>query len=256
MKLLLTNDDGFSADGIKTLARRLSDAAHEVWIFAPDRNRSAASNRITMDKPLRIKKHAERVYSCSGMPADCVITALKSGIVGDGIDAVLSGINRGANIGTDILYSGTAAAARQAVLYGVPGIALSVRSSDGLWRYDAMANFAVHNLSHLISLTHTANGDGTPDGLCIFVNVNGKSLERYEGASFADEISFREYRDAVHVLEAPDGDLYSFFCGGDIVTHGGDASDNAVCEKGFVAVSRIYAEVRAAKGVDGISFSV
>jgi len=209
-----------------------------------------------MDKPLRIKKHAERVYSCSGMPADCVITALKSGIVGDGIDAVLSGINRGANIGTDILYSGTAAAARQAVLYGVPGIALSVRSSDGLWRYDAMANFAVHNLSHLISLTHTANGDGTPDGLCIFVNVNGKSLERYEGASFADEISFREYRDAVHVLEAPDGDLYSFFCGGDIVTHGGDASDNAVCEKGFVAVSRIYAEVRAAKGVDGISFSV
>ena len=256
MKLLLTNDDGFSADGIKTLARHLSDAGHDVWIFAPDRNRSAASNRITMDKPLRIKEHGQRVYSCSGMPADCVIAALKSGIIGSGVDAVLSGINRGANIGTDILYSGTAAAARQAVLYGVPGIAFSVRSSGGLWRYDAMARFASSNLSSLISLTHTANGDGTPDGLCIFVNVNGLSLERYGGASFADEISFREYRDAVHVLEGPDGDRYSFFCGGDIVTHGGDASDNAVCEKGFVAVSRIYAEVRAAKGVDGISFSV
>ena len=147
MKLLLTNDDGFSADGIKTLARYLSDAGHEVWIFAPDRNRSAASNRITMDKPLRIKEHGQRVYSCSGMPADCVIAALKSGIIGNGVDAVLSGINRGANIGTDILYSGTAAAARQAVLYGVPGIAFSVRSSDGFWRYDAMARFAYSNLS-------------------------------------------------------------------------------------------------------------
>ena len=255
MRIVLTNDDGFESEGINVLATHLSDE-HEVWIVAPDRNRSAVSNSITMNKALKIKKIRERVYSCSGTPVDCVIVALKSGLVSGVPDVVMSGINRGPNIGTDILYSGTCAGARQAVLYGVPGIALSVSSFDNAWQYDAMARFAKKNINSLIALTHTSHRDGTPDGECFFVNVNGASCEQYSGVQYADEISFREYCDGMHLLDAPDGATYGFFCGGTIVSHGGVTSDSAICEKNYVAVSRVYAEPCVSKHMDGISFSV
>lgn len=255
MKIVLTNDDGFEAEGINVLASYLSDE-HEVWIVAPDRNRSAVSNGITMNKALKIKKIRERVFSCSGKPVDCVIVALKSGLIGDMPDVVMSGINRGPNIGTDILYSGTCAGARQAVLYGVPGIAFSISSLNNTWRYDAMARFAKKNINSLIALAHTARIDGAPDGQCVFVNVNGLSCERYNGVQYADEISFREYCDGMHLLDAPDGATYGFFCGGSVVSHGGATSDSAICEKKYIAISRVYAEPYADKSVDGISFSV
>jgi 5'-nucleotidase len=255
MKLLLTNDDGISADGIRILADVFS-AENEVWIIAPDRNRSAVSHCITMNEPLRIKKLGERIYSCSGVPVDCVITALRSGITGGVPDVVLSGINRGANLGTDLLYSGTAAAARQAVLYGVPGIALSIQTHDGIWRYGALARFAAKNLEKLVSLTHPAQSDGSSGGVCTFVNVNADSCESYSGVEIAQEISFREYRDTVKLVEGPDGDIYSFFCGGSIVSHGGDSSDYHIYKKGLIAVSCVCAEPRPCNDVDDIMFSL
>ncbi|MBQ9495678.1 MAG: 5'/3'-nucleotidase SurE [Treponema sp.] len=255
MKLLLTNDDGFSAEGIQALAAHLKDE-HEVWIVAPDKNRSAVSNGITMFEPLRIKKRGERVFSCSGMPVDCVIAALKSGLLGGMPDAVLSGINRGANMGTDILYSGTCAGARQAVLYGVPGIALSVRSHNDEWQYDALAEFARKNINSLMSLAKTANKDGSPNGECVFVNVNALSQKSYKGVKHASDLSFREYGDSVTLVEGPDGDTYCFFCGGSIISHGSDASDNAICESGCIAVSCIHAEPCSYKVVDDFSFSL
>src|SRR5574344_374949 len=146
MKLLLTNDDGYDADGIQTLAACLS-RDNDVYVIAPDRNRSAVSNGITwMKEPLKFVRHSENVYSCSGLPADCVIAGLSGELLPFMPDAVISGINKGANIGTDIIYSGTAAAARQAVLYGIPGIALSIESSDDVWKYRALARFAADNL--------------------------------------------------------------------------------------------------------------
>ena len=255
MKLLLTNDDGVEAEGIHVLADVLS-AGNEVWIIAPDRNRSAVSHGITMNIPLQIKKVAARTYSSSGVPVDCVLTALRSGILGGKPDAVISGINRGANIGTDILYSGTAAAARQAVLNGIPGIALSIESYDNVWRYGTMARFALKNLETLIRLTRTTKEGGLSDGVSAFVNVNADSLEQYKGVEYADEISFREYHDTVNLIDGPDGDTYSLFSGGKIVSYGGIKSDYGICKKGYVSVSRIYAEPRPCNDVDGITFSL
>jgi len=118
MRILLTNDDGYASDGIKALAVALG-GEHEVWTLAPDSERSGMSHSMSLRQPLKIRKLAEREYCCSGTPADCVILA-SHGVLPFSPDVVVSGINRGPNLGTDLVYSGTAAAARQASMNGVP----------------------------------------------------------------------------------------------------------------------------------------
>ena len=229
MNLLLTNDDGIDGIGLRVLAERLAQD-NTVWIVAPSRNRSAVSHGITMNTPLQIKKTGENAYSCSGMPVDCVVTALRSNLLPNSPDMVISGINKGANIGTDLLYSGTAAAARQAVLYGVPGVAFSIESFDDTWQYEAMADFAAKNLVLLGNMCETIpserNPSGTNDG-GVFVNVNALSLPAYKGVKFTS-LSTRVYNDTVLLYTAPNGSVYSFFSGGEIVTKGSDSCDYEV----------------------------
>jgi 5'-nucleotidase len=124
MRLLLTNDDGIHSDGIQALIRGL-EGAHEVWVVAPSVEASGGSHSITLHDVLKIRRLSDRRFSCRGTPADCVMVALL-GLVPADIDLVISGINHGPNLGTDILYSGTAAGARQGALMGVPSVALSV----------------------------------------------------------------------------------------------------------------------------------
>ena len=126
MTILLTNDDGIQAKGINVIAERLIKDGHEVYVVAPDSNRSAVSHHITIWNVNTLKNQGENRWSCSGYPSDCVCVGLESNLFDFKFDVVVSGINQGANMGTDIIYSGTCGAARQAVLNGVPGIALSV----------------------------------------------------------------------------------------------------------------------------------
>jgi len=160
MKILLTNDDGYSSEGILALERALG-TDHEVWTMAPDSERSGMSHSMSLRHPLKIRKLADRRYSCSGTPADCVILAAH-GVIPFVPDVVVSGINRGPNLGTDLIYSGTAAAARQATLNGIPGIAVSLATYTGPFRYDALANLVADRLDYLVSLW-------APD---VFVNLN------------------------------------------------------------------------------------
>ena len=118
MLVLLTNDDGLGAPGLHALADALTQYGHEVWIAAPASDQSGVSHGLSLTVPLRIDKPDERVFSCCGKPADCVIAAF-DGLLPRLPDAVLSGINNGANLGTDLVFSGTAAAARQALLPGL-----------------------------------------------------------------------------------------------------------------------------------------
>lgn len=112
MKILLSNDDGVHAEGIHQLADALRDIA-EITIVAPDRNRSGASNSLTLEQPLRVAEIAPRVFSVQGTPTDCVHFALNELMKDELPDLVLSGINHGANLGDDTLYSGTVAAAME-----------------------------------------------------------------------------------------------------------------------------------------------
>ena len=129
MKILVSNDDGYLATGIKVLTEALQDIA-EVVVVAPDRNRSAASNSLTVHSPLRVHRHGENRFNVDGTPSDCVHLAL-TGFLDEDPDLVVSGINHGANLGDDVIYSGTVAAAMEGRFLGLPAIAVSLVLGEG-----------------------------------------------------------------------------------------------------------------------------
>ena len=128
MRILLSNDDGYRASGLRLLARALENLA-DVIVVAPDRNRSGASNSLTLDAPLRVERIDSNIYSVNGTPADCVHVAI-TGLLETEPDMVVSGINHGANLGDDVLYSGTVAAAMEGRFLGLPAIAVSLVSEQ------------------------------------------------------------------------------------------------------------------------------
>jgi 5''/3''-nucleotidase SurE len=145
MKLLVTNDDGVHAKGIYALAKELQKY-HEVIIVAPDDQRSASSHSITLTRPLRVKEEKleglnVKAYSVDGTPADCVRIALDQ-LISEKIDMVVSGINRGFNLGADILYSGTVSAAIEAAINKIPSAAVSTDVTDELSDYEVAAIYA------------------------------------------------------------------------------------------------------------------
>jgi 5'-nucleotidase len=139
MNILISNDDGYLAPGIRALADAMSAIAN-ITVVAPDSNRSGSSNSLTLDRPLRVMRSADGFYSVNGTPSDCVHVAL-TGILDFRPDLVVSGINQGQNMGDDTLYSGTVAAATEAFLFGIPAIAFS-QVHHGWAHLDAAARAA------------------------------------------------------------------------------------------------------------------
>ncbi|MBK8523611.1 MAG: 5'/3'-nucleotidase SurE [Betaproteobacteria bacterium] len=129
MRILLSNDDGYFAPGIEHLARALT-ALGEITVVAPERDRSGASNSLTLDRPLSLRRTANGFYHVNGTPTDCVHLAV-TGMLDTLPDMVVSGINHGANMGDDTIYSGTVAAATEGYLLGVPAIAVSLVGKSG-----------------------------------------------------------------------------------------------------------------------------
>ena len=140
MRILLSNDDGYFAPGIEHLARILSTVA-EITVVAPERDRSGASNSLTLDRPLSLKQSANGFYHVNGTPTDCVHLAV-TGMLDELPDMVVSGINNGANMGDDTIYSGTVAAATEGFLLGVPSVAVSLCSKVGA-HYETAARVAL-----------------------------------------------------------------------------------------------------------------
>lgn len=152
MRLLLVNDDGIHAEGIQRLAKEL-EKDYELTIVAPADERSAQSHALTLRKPLVVKEVElgdikSKAYSVSGTPADCVRVALDK-LLAEPVDMVLSGINRGLNVGMDVLYSGTVSAAIEANLYNIPSIALSAQWENGNINYDIAVKYGKYILEKL-----------------------------------------------------------------------------------------------------------
>ena len=148
MRILLSNDDGYQSPGIRVLFETLS-ARHRVVLVAPDRDRSGASNSLTLDRPLRVIDAGPNIYSVNGTPTDCVHLAL-TGMLDEDPDIVVSGINTGPNLGDDVLYSGTVAAAMEGRFLGFPAIAVS--SGSFTPRYlDAAADMVMNLLDKLLA---------------------------------------------------------------------------------------------------------
>ncbi len=129
MRILLSNDDGYFAPGLSALADALGDLG-EVVVVAPEQNRSGASNSLTLDRPLHLKKAQSGFYFVNGTPTDCVHLAV-TGMLDAMPDIIVSGVNLGANMGDDTIYSGTVAAATEGYLLGIPSIAISLTSFEG-----------------------------------------------------------------------------------------------------------------------------
>ena len=150
MKILISNDDGYRARGIRSLRAALTGLA-ELTVVAPDRNKSGASNSLTLDVPVRVGKVEPGVYFVTGTPTDCVHLAI-SGLFDFEHDMVVSGINDGANLGDDVLYSGTVAAAIEGRFLGLPTVAFSLNCEAGSGRhFDAAGRIARRVVEHLLA---------------------------------------------------------------------------------------------------------
>lgn len=209
MKLLISNDDGIFALGIRTLANCLAQAGHDVTVVCPDRERSATGHGLTLHDPIRaevvesIFQPDVKAWSCSGTPSDCVKLAL--GALLDGSpDFVLSGINHGSNLGTDVLYSGTVSAAMEGVIEGIPSIALSLTSFSSQDFLPA-ARFARSLLAHLEKRP-------LPEPILLNVNVPPVKQEEIIGVAITRQ-GVRRYIDVFQKRVDPRGKTYYWLAG-------------------------------------------
>ena len=171
MQILLSNDDGYQAGGIQCLAAHLSND-NDVTVVAPDRDRSGASNSLTLSRPLRVKQHDNGFYFVDGTPTDCVHLAI-TGLLEQEPDIVVSGINSGPNMGDDVLYSGTVAAAMEGRFLGLPAIAVSLVSTR-LAHFDTAARV-------VLALLERLKCEPVPPETILNVNVPDLPFEELQG---------------------------------------------------------------------------
>lgn len=235
---MLTNDDGVASPGITLLARTLREAGHRVFVVAPDTDRSGVSHSISfLRDPCKLTEIGVDTWSCSGTPADCVVVALLGGIPelrtremgGENPpDLLVSGINRGANMGTDLIYSGTAAAARQGSLIGIPSVALSLVEGD-TWQWEMAAAFAAERLEE-IRRFWTAD---------TFVNVNMPNTAAPPETLVPAFPSLRCYNDRIEPFEALGG-RYCFARPGVVGARPEPGSDWDVVSNRQASISAVF----------------
>ena len=201
MNILVSNDDGLDCEGVTCLTAELRAKGHRVLAVVPDRNRSGASHSVTFESRLTLRKTAPDTWVYGGTPVDCVLSALVRGGFEFKPDIVVSGINAGANLGTDILYSGTAAAARQGSLYDFPSIAFSVDGNEP-YQFDRAARWSADNLETLLKIWRKDT----------FVNVNYPNSPSFS-AFMVTYPSVRVYEDLIRQERAGE-DMMSFALAG------------------------------------------
>jgi len=234
MRILLTNDDGIDSEGLGALSRalaalRTSDGpAHEIIVVAPEGERSGVSHAMTLKLPTKLRKISDTWYSCSGTPVDCIIVAGLTVLKGKP-DIVISGINRGPNLGTDIIYSGTCGAARQAALSGVPAMALSCATMTPPFEYGACASFVAANLDRLVA----AWLPGT------FININAPSSSEDNLKARWTVPGKNHYFDNVKCFDGADGFTYCFLTDGRHERERMDLADHEAIADGLISIGLV-----------------
>jgi 5'-nucleotidase len=226
MRILVSNDDGIGAAGIQALYTALAKE-HEVYMIAPSEEKSACSNAISMRGALSVKRHDERVFSVGGYPADCVNIGLHGKLIPDP-DIVISGINHGPNMGEDIYYSGTVAAARVAFINGKTGIAVSLNSKNDLQWLDNAAAF----IGHLV----TAQGNGLTSSPVLY-NINYPAIVENEirGVTFAN-LDKRHYVDH-YIVSEHSKDSFNMKLEGSLESEYIAGSDADMVRKGYISIT-------------------
>jgi 5'-nucleotidase len=231
MNILLTNDDGYHADGINYLKKYFEDKGENVFIVAPDKEKSGAGHSITLHDAIRLIKHTENVWALRATPADCVVMALL-GLVPEKIDVVISGINHGPNIGRDILYSGTAACARQGGFSGIPSIALSMNAWRGPYHFEVVGDFLDKNFGKIISSYNNCD---------FFYNINipNVPLSEIKGIQITKPCKKHYYQDSLIHFDSPSQGRYYWVDGAMPVYELEEGTDAKAVKSGFISVSPI-----------------
>ena len=247
--ILVTNDDGVTAPGLLALAKEFKRLG-EVIILAPDHNWSASGHVKTMHRPLRVREvqleGGTTALTSDGAPSDCVALALM-GLVEQKIDLVVSGINPNANIGHDVTYSGTVTAAMEAVIGGIPGVAVSLDSPDnhlGNLDYGPAASFARQIVEKLLS-------QGFPEKTVININVPYLPEREIKGVQITRQ-GLRLYRDRLDQRKDPRGKSY-YWIGGDAPTGvEEDGTDFGAIKAGYVSVTPLQLDLTAHQVVESL----
>ncbi len=232
MKILVSNDDGYLATGINVLADTLTEIA-DVVVVAPDRNRSAASNSLTLNDPLGVSKVAENRYRVNGTPSDCVHLAL-TGFLDEEPDLVVSGINHGANLGDDVIYSGTVAAATEGRFLGFPTIAVSLVGRH-LTHFDTAARVAKELVERL-------RRHSLPADFILNVNVPDRPYDELTGIVEA-RLGFRHKSEPVVKSEDPHGRTIFWVGPAGPGQDSGEGTDFHVLEQGAVAITPLKVDL-------------
>ena len=247
MRLLLTNDDGINAKGIYALAKEL-EVDHEVIIVAPDNERSACGHSITLSRPLVVREVVleglkSKAFSVDGTPADCVKIAINKLIDGK-IDMVVSGINRGLNLGTDVLYSGTVSAAIEASIYKIPSMAVSMQIKKDNENYEMAALYAAEIL--LTAIKNNIKND-------IVLNVNVPLLNNNEIKGIkVCKIGSRLYNNA-YIKSMGENNETQYQIKGELKDIHEEDSDTLYFKEGYVTVTPLHYDLTNFKIINDIS---
>jgi 5'-nucleotidase len=242
MKILISNDDGYMAPGIKALADAMA-LLGDITVVAPDRNRSGASNSLTLENPLRVNQLENGVYRVEGTPTDCVHLAI-TGLLDEEPDMVIAGINSGANLGDDVLYSGTVAAAIEGRFLGLPAIAISLNGHTAT-HFETAAWAAKKVVSQLLASSLPAD---------TILNINVPDIPIDEITGFESTRLGRRHKAEPVVKELdPRGRLMYWVGPAGDEEDAGPGTDFHAINRGAVSVTPIQIDLTRYDAIDGVA---
>lgn len=239
IRILVTNDDGIQSAGLTALAAALSDLG-EVWVVAPDRERTAVAHAVTLHKPLRVHHSEKRVYAVSGTPVDCVNLALLK-IMPKPPQLVVSGINRGVNLGDDVLYSGTVSAAVEGTILGIPSLAVSQEGRER-FRFEVGAHYAVRVARMILD-------QGMPEETLLNLNIPDRALAATTGVRVTC-LSRRRFDNPIIEKLDPHGRKYYWIAGTRISWSRNKDSDHEAMAEGAASLTPIRLDSTNYSAVD------
>jgi len=236
MRLLLSNDDGILAKGLGILEQAVTPLG-DIHVVAPDREQSATSHSLTLHHPLRPVRLGEKRWQVDGTPTDCVLLACEA-LLDARPDFVLSGINHGPNMGEDVLYSGTVAAAMEGLALGIPAIALSFAGS--LLRADAMLETQVPQIRSLVS--HLMQLETFPRDTLLNVNLPAVPGPEIKGVRLT-RLGRRVFSDSITKMKDPWGREILWIGGGSVEWSGPEDSDFRAVHDGYISVTPLHLDL-------------
>ena len=242
MRILLSNDDGYRAPGLRALAEEFSDLGH-ITVVAPERNRSGASNSLTLDRPLRVQSVDESTYFVDGTPTDCVHLAI-TGLFEQEPDVVVAGVNAGENLGDDVLYSGTVAAAIEGRFLGRPAMAVSLCGPE--MRYYETAARVARILLQQVML------DPLPANTILNINVPDLPWDGLQGFE-ATRLGHRHKAEPVMRMEDPRGRPVYWIGPPGAEDDSGPGTDFFAVKRGFVSVTPLQVDLTHYTALDKVS---